>query len=289
MLSEGLSAFVVPHQADTAGLPTPIKAPLPSAENMFMHELVRLSAPILRGTRSSLSKWPNRVGFEPLASPNAHGDLGSQRPNESSEGAFEELLTSAGIVPRNGVVLRANIKYGHTVIIAMQDHDIDLAVEVYRLAEALPSESADTIGELGVIGYHLVDGQLFEGSEIVVCFMDERVFLLKHLDPRELARAQAFADACGTGEIPGITPFTLFISGQQLLGGSIPTIAPQRPTKHFMIMPKHATALEPLPHLSPPGVLRMWDQLARALDFIHAKGFAHMDIKPGNSEGKICM
>ena len=70
--------------------------------------------------------------------------------------------------------------------------------------------------------------------------------------------------------MPHVTPFELVesVSG-----------------KHVMIMPKFATALEPLPYLSPAGVGMMWAQLQEALERLHALGFAHMDVKPGN----ICL
>ena len=51
--------------------------------------------------------------------------------------------------------------------------------------------------------------------------------------------------------MPHVTPFELVESA----GG-----------KHLMIMPKFATALEPLPYLSPAGVMKMWAQLQEALE-----------------------
>ena len=196
---------------------------------------------------------------------------------------FEELLKSALLVPRGGVVRRAKLKFSPAILIAMHERDVDLALEVYRMAEALPSSA--TIDELKDRGFALNSQlQLLEGSALVVCFKDERVYLLKHLGPREHARACDFLQACGTDVIPGVTPFELFDSGcLQLRGIPAEAAPPLRPIKHFMLMPKYATALEPLPHLSTLGVLRMWAQLERALDCIHAKGFAHMDVKPSNS------
>lgn len=196
---------------------------------------------------------------------------------------FEELLKSALLVPRLGVVRRAKIKFSPAILIALHDRDADLAVEVYRMAEALPNSA--TIDELKDRGFLLNSQlQLLEGSALVVCFKDERVHLLKHLDPGELARARDFLQACGTEVIPGVTPFELFDSAGSQLRGSPVAAPPLRPTKHYMLMPKYATALQPLPHLSNLGVLRLWAQLERALDCIHAKGFAHMDVKPSNSE-----
>ena len=164
--------------------------------------------------------------------------------------------------------LRARLKYGHLVTLSIMERRPDLAVEAYELGKRLPSTA--TVRELQVAGYD-VNGLLHEGSELAICFTeDSRVHLLKGLRDDEAARARSFLDALRGGSVPHVTPFKLMVSE----GG-----------KNVMIMPKFATALEPLPYLSPTSVEKMWAQLQEALECLHGLGFAHADVKPGN----ICL
>lgn len=178
---------------------------------------------------------------------------------------------------------RARVKYGHMVLLAIQEHNAALAKEAYEMAASLPSTT--TVGQLQMNGY-LLDGQLYEGSELVICFKDERTYLLKGLDQKEAVRARIFRVACGIEVekpgVTGITRFELFDS----TGPPPPEGSGLQPTvhKHFMIMPKYTTALESVPFLSLVGVRGLWEQMQLAIDYVHSKGFAHMDIKPANSE-----
>ena len=159
---------------------------------------------------------------------------------------------------------RARLKYGHLVALSIMERRPDIAVEAYELGKKLPSTA--TLRELQVAGYK-VNGLMHEGSELTICFKNDRVHLLKGLRGDEAARARSFLAALGGRSVPHVTPFELVESA----GG-----------KHLMIMPKFATALKPLPYLSPAGVGKMWAQLQEALERLHALGFAHADVKPGN-------
>ena len=162
------------------------------------------------------------------------------------------------------MVIRARIKYGYLVTQAIMERRPTLAVEAYELGKRLPSTT--TVNELQVEGYKL-NGMMYEGSELVICYKGEQVHLLKSLRDDEARRAQVFRDACEGRMIPHVTPFELVTSASG---------------KHLMIMPKFATTLEPLPHLSPGGVAIMWSHVCEALESLHVMGFAHADIKPGN-------
>lgn len=183
---------------------------------------------------------------------------------------FEQLLTADGLPETRleaAVALRARIKYNHMVTLAIMERNPMVAREAYELAKLLPSTT--TVQGLRLEGYK-INGLLYEGSELAICFKGERVHLLKGLRDDEAVRARIFHEAVAGETIPHVTPCELVDTA----GG-----------KHFMIMPKFATALEPLPYLSPAGVCMLWEHLRQALDSLHARGCAHADVKPAN----ICL
>lgn len=183
---------------------------------------------------------------------------------------FEQLLMVGGLPKTRievAVVLRARIQYGHMIIQAVMERNPMVAREAYELAKLLPSTT--TAQRLRLEGYK-INGLLCEGSELVICYKGERVHLLKGLRDEEAVRARIFHEAVAGEPIPHVTPYELVDTASG---------------KHFMIMPKFATALEPLPYLSPAGVSILWEHLRQALDSLHARGFAHADVKPAN----ICL
>jgi hypothetical protein len=199
---------------------------------------------------------------------------------------FERLLIDSGYPAAHieaSALLRARMKYAHLVTLALMERNPAVARVAYELGERLPSTT--TVAALKAAGYQL-DGLLCEGSALVVCYKDESVYLLKSLRDDEARRVRAFHEACSSSAaaaaaaagssfppppIPHITPYELLDSE----GGR----------KHFMIMPKFCTALEPLEHLSVGGVTMVWEHMRQALEGLHAVGFAHADVKPAN----ICL
>lgn len=94
--------------------------------------------------------------------------------------------------------------------------------------------------------------------------------MLLQLDYDEAVRARIFHDALAGEHVPHVTPYELIETAKG---------------KNYMIMPKFATTLEPLPFLSSDGVAMLWAHVQEALEGLHARGFAHADVKPA----KICL
>ena len=181
---------------------------------------------------------------------------------------FEQLLVRGGLREDDisaSVLRRARTKYANAILLAVQDSRAAEAVDIYRHAERLPSTA--TVLQLEVDGY-LLNGSLFEGSELTLCYRAEKVFILKSLEDKEAERIRVFHAAIPGHSIPGITSFELKDSAFH--------------GKTLMIMPKFPTTLEPLPYLSSEGTVNLWHCLSQALEAIHTLGFAHMDIKPSN-------
>ena len=160
---------------------------------------------------------------------------------------------------------KAYLKYSSSILLAIENRKKDLAAAIYYETERLPR--TETIQQLGVEGV-LVNGELYPGSPLLICFKDDKTCVLKNLDEGETERVRAFHEALAGQMIPGITPFELKHS---VIHG-----------RTFMIMPKFASTLEQQTYLSEAGATSLWRCLSAALEAIHALGFAHMDVKPAN-------
>jgi hypothetical protein len=202
---------------------------------------------------------------------------------------FERLLIDSGYPAAHieaSALLRARMKYAHLVTLALMERNPAVARVAYELGERLPSTT--TVAALKAAGYQL-DGLLCEGSALVVCYKDESVYLLKSLRDDEARRVRAFHEACSSPAAAAAAAAAA--AGSNLPPPPIPHITPYElldsdgGRKHFMIMPKFCTALEPLEHLSVGGVTMVWEHMRQALEGLHAVGFAHADVKPAN----ICL
>ena len=185
----------------------------------------------------------------------------------------EQLLSASGKFtpshpPEASALSRMRRRFAGQVSLALQTGDANLLYEAYDDAKHLPSPS--TVQRFKVEGY-IINGPLYVGSNILTCFKGTDEYLLKSgLSEAELRRAVEFKSAVPNPH-RGIVPFEL---RSDVAKG-----------KHFMLMPKLRTSLEPIPSLPADDTARLWGDLRGALDFLHTHGFAHMDVKPAN----ICL
>jgi hypothetical protein len=186
-------------------------------------------------------------------------DEGRGRPGVS----FESLLGNSGAY-RQPVIMRAYQRFSNRINAVVLSRNALAAREIYLDAERLPSlTTAECLSEQEL----QLDGPLFEGSVLTVCFRGLDVLLLKSLDEREAARARILQDALrDVTRSDHVVRFEL----KEAHG------------KHFMLMPKLEATLETIPWLSEPDALVLVQHLTAGLRWLHDLGFAHADVKPAN-------
>lgn len=179
-----------------------------------------------------------------------------------------------------GVILRAQQRYTNRVILCLMTSNAHLAWEVYQDTLMLPSTTTRDL-LLKRDGIRL-GGPLFEGSALTQAYRGTQAYVLKGLDNREAANARyvlALSAVEPSGWFRHVTTFDLLMGGHDVTS---PTGAVDVSGRSFMLMPKYFGTLEEIPALEPQNVSRLWEQLSAALDDLHAKGLAFMDVKPAN-------
>lgn len=151
--------------------------------------------------------------------------------------------------------------------LAEQSSNRQLAADTFALAQSLPSASTEM--RIKADGYH-INGQLSQGSGLVMCYKDCSPFVLKPLSKREAHRVQSLTAAAG-GRVhhPGVVPF-------ELLWENV------KKQKFYMIMPQLPATLELMPPLSEARASELWANMRAALQYLHELGYAHCDVKPAN-------
>lgn len=174
------------------------------------------------------------------------------------------LLVNTSANPR--VISRIYARFSSRILAVLQSGDKNLAAEIYKDAKLLPSLT--TLQNLKLNGY-TVNGSLYEGSNILLCYKSAVVYVVKSLDTVEAARVRQFQTVMSdTSPNPHIISFELQEDAEK--------------QKCFMIMPHLPTTLEPMPPLSETLTIRLWTHMCDGLRYLHSLGFAHMDVKPSN-------
>ena len=169
------------------------------------------------------------------------------------------------------------------VTAAIASNSPEAAWDAYLMAAARPSTT--TTLELQRDGWCL-NGPLYEGSELTICYRGFEVHVLKSLESSEASRIKQLRNQCGSNtdsHLPlhkNIVQFELW--DWQNHGKD----------RCFMVMPKLPTSLEPISTLAEELVIQLWDEISGALQFLHDHGLACMDVKPSNiciTHEKLCV
>jgi serine/threonine protein kinase len=149
------------------------------------------------------------------------------------------------------------------MVLAILEQDSKAALDVYDKTCNLPATATDAA--LSVDGYRM-NGPLFPGSPLILCYRGLKVFVLKSLSEDEHENAVAFHDLLSSRKHPNIVEYTLYA----------------RLSKHYMIMALLLTTLEPISFLHVDEISQLWREISSALDFLHEHDFVFMDVKPSN-------
>lgn len=164
------------------------------------------------------------------------------------------------------IMRRIYARFPVRLALVLESGDKDLADDLHCDAVNLPST---VIRESFSAEGYVLDGPLFEGSKLTVCFKGLQVLVAKSLDSKEYARAialQNLAASSAAPRSPHVVDFELQVVH----------------LKEFMLMPRMAATLSQMPHLAPEHALTLVQHLSDGLSYLHTLGVAHADVKPDN-------
>jgi len=183
--------------------------------------------------------------------------------------SFEDLL-SLGLPDFNPhVVARARRRFSSQMFLAIAEHKVESAVQVYEQTLALPQTATEDM--LNFEGYELNGPWHAGNANLIICYKGTVPHLLKALTPKEITRGSSLFIVLKeqTQANPFLTTFELR----------------SHEKKSFMIMPYYPSTLEHVRKLTLADGVRLFHQVRSAVDFLHSLNFNHMDIKPAN----ICL
>jgi len=192
--------------------------------------------------------------------------------------SLRQLLDSVGIRVEGQILRRIAQRLSHKAALAVSEQNADIAKDVYIQAGCLPN--TETCIELcSQIDGLFVNGFLFNGNDsLQIAFENTTPRLLKTLRSDEYSRAKALADDF---------QHELLLRDVVALPDSFHNITLFRlhdvRGKYVMIMPLFSTTLEHIGHCFRDVIaVQLWTQISDALETLHSRGYAHMDVKPSN-------
>jgi hypothetical protein len=198
----------------------------------------------------------------------------TQRAGKVADGAvldFEALARSGGVRDFDAsVAMRAKTRFAQRVGIALVEQRPADAARVYWDAEQLPSTTTVHAFELG--GFRM-NGPLYEGSELTVCYRGTHAYVVKGVSDTDTLRLTALRDSlarvAASARAPQhVAPFELRTSPAG---------------RTYVVMPRYIDTLERMPPLDDAAsIATLWEHTSAALADLHELGFAHGDVKPAN-------
>lgn len=161
------------------------------------------------------------------------------------------------------IISRMRLRFGNMVMQAICEQNAEIAKEVYENTLNLPQ--TETTQQLFIDGY-TVNDKWNECEKFTLCFRDGDPCLLKYLNPKEATRAKNFKDLAGDYMQPHFMSYILKTYGE----------------KNYLIIPFYVSKLERISIITVNTGVKLMNQMLSAIDFIHSKGFNHMDITPSN-------
>ena len=162
------------------------------------------------------------------------------------------------------IVRRMRRTFDTQIIQAVNEQNVDIAVECYNKAFNLPKTKTENVFlEEGIS----LNGKFMNLDMLQVCFLSFKPYILKTLTVREQGRGETFLRSMDSYEYwqHHITEFDII--------------------SKFMLMPFYAATLEPVSRFSVKESSILMNQIGSALVFLHTRGYCFMDVKPSN----ICL
>ncbi len=120
-----------------------------------------------------------------------------------------------------------------------------------------------------------VDGIVYSNDKLITCYKNDKTYLLKAFTEGENRRFSIFYNTIES-ELIDDSNYEL----KEIHRCITPFVYLHHEMHNFMMMPFYCNTVEVLKPIS--NIHLFWSNLSDALNFLHEKSFAHMDIKPAN-------
>lgn len=176
---------------------------------------------------------------------------------------LESLLQQRLHIVNSNIVARMRKRFVSQVIQAVNERNVNLACITYSETEALPQTATER--QLNFHGYQL-NGNFYGNAALMICYKGTKTYMLKVLTEKEYDRGNSFLQAIASESNDHVIDFEIKCVN----------------SKFFMFMPCCVSTLESLTKLCQEDSNKLWLQIVNGLEFMHSKGFAHMDVKSPN-------